>query len=83
MPITERISVLLLLVVFLTLRILGPVWIGRAARKRNEGFWAWIVVGLLIGPLITWILYLAFVSWKPVLPEPGAPSESVWVKPRF
>ena len=69
MPLTQRVFVLLWLVVTIALRILGPIWIGRAARKRNEGFGVWIVVGVLIGPLITWLLYLAFVSWKPVLPE--------------
>jgi hypothetical protein len=28
-----------------------------------------MVVGAIIGSLITWLIYLAFVSWKPVLPE--------------
>jgi hypothetical protein len=69
MLIVERILAWIAVLAFLTFRVLGPLWIGRAARKRNEGFGVWIVVGVIIGPIITYLLYLAFVSWKPVLPE--------------
>lgn len=69
MLLTERILAWVGVLAFLTFRVLGPLWIGRAARKRNEGFRSWVVVGWVIGPLITWLIYLAFVSWKPVLPE--------------
>ena len=56
MLIVERILAWIAVLAFLTFRVLGPLWIGRAARKRNEGFGVWIVVGVIIGPIITYLL---------------------------
>jgi hypothetical protein len=46
------------------------ILIGTAADKRKCGFVGWIIVGCCLGPLIAWIPYLIFVSWRPIVSKP-------------
>jgi hypothetical protein len=43
--------------------------LGAAARRRNCGYAGWRISSLLFGPIITLLFYLAFVSWRPIIPQ--------------
>jgi len=46
-----------------------PVQIGRAARRRGKGYFPWVFIGWLIGAIPIFLIYLALVHWRPILPE--------------
>jgi hypothetical protein len=58
----------ILIVGLVAVRVLAPFWIGRSARKRGKGHAAWIVSGLIIGPLIVGLVYLCTAYRAQVLP---------------
>jgi hypothetical protein len=48
------------------------ILIGLAAERRNCGLVLWILGGCFFSPLLAWIVYLIFVSWRPIVPKsPG------------
>ena len=46
--------------------------IGKAAERRSSGYGGWVVAAFIVGPLPTWIAYLAFVHWRPVSNLPAS-----------
>jgi hypothetical protein len=55
---------------FVGLRVFFGYLIGSAANRRNYGNTGWMISSLIIGPLIVWIIYLLFVSWRPIVLAP-------------
>jgi hypothetical protein len=51
-----------------------PVPIGRAARRRGKGYFPWVFIGWLVGPIPIFLAYLALVHWRPILNEHKAHS---------
>jgi hypothetical protein len=52
---------------FLALRVWLGFIIAKAAQRRVAGFGGWIVASLLVGPLITCVVYLVCVHGRPIV----------------
>ena len=66
--IETAVGVALLLLLAIIWMLIGNV-IGKAAERRNSGYAWWVFLSLVIGPLAIWIVYLAFVHWRPIKNE--------------
>ena len=72
----ETFVVIVALLGFVGLRVFFAVLIANAAARRRCGYLGWSISALVIGPLIVWIIYLAFVHWRPIVTLADLPSES-------